>query len=102
MAYLPRAAALRSTVRSLLRPIRRLARRLSAPPPDPRTPIQRWHDRAEQHGARAVFNLGHGPDEMTQVTQRQSAELLPLLRARLRGDERLVLDLGCGPGRFTP
>ncbi|HET8533263.1 MAG TPA: class I SAM-dependent methyltransferase, partial [Methylomirabilota bacterium] len=53
------------------------------------------------HGIRAVLNLGHGPDEMARVTEMQRRELLPLLRSRLRGDERLALDFGCGPGRFT-
>jgi SAM-dependent methyltransferase len=98
MAYSPA----RPTVRSLLRPLRRLARRLIGPRPDRRPPIQQWHDRAREHGVRAVFNLGHGPEEMARVTEGQRAVLLPLLRARLRGDERMVLDLGCGPGRFTP
>ena len=101
MAHSPRPAALRPTIRALLRTVRRLTGHLFPPRPDPRTPIQRWHDRAHQHGARAVYNLGHGPEEMAQVTEKQCAVLLPLLRAQLRGDERLVLDLGCGPGRFT-
>jgi SAM-dependent methyltransferase len=39
---------------------------------------------------------------MERVTAAQRSELFPLLQSRLRGDERLVLDLGCGPGRFTP
>jgi len=101
MAHFPRVAAGRAPVRSLLRPLRQLARRLHSRL-DRRTPIQQWHDRAHQHGARAVLNLGHGPEELAHVTESQRALLLPLLQARLRGDERLVLDLGCGPGRFTP
>lgn len=31
----------------------------------------------------------------------QREKLFPLLRAQLRGHERLVLDYGCGSGRFT-
>lgn len=88
--------------RRLLKGIRRLARRCFPPRPDTRTPIEQWRDRAREHGARAVVNLGHGPEEMARVTELQGRELFPLLRSRLRGDERLVLDLGCGPGRFTP
>ena len=36
-----------------------------------------------------------------RVSAGHEAILLPLLAARLRGDERVVLDLGCGPGRMT-
>jgi SAM-dependent methyltransferase len=87
--------------RRLLRALRRRARRWFPPRPDSRSTIEQWRDRAREHGARAVFNLGHGPEEMARVTDLQRRELFPLLRARLRGDERLVLDFGCGPGRFT-
>lgn len=64
--------------------------------------IQRWELRAEKFGPRAVFHLGHPEDELDQVTRFQKERLYPLFRAGLRGDERLVLDLGCGTGRFTP
>jgi len=80
MAHFPRVAAGRATVRSLLRPLRQLARRLHSRL-DRRTPIQQWHDRAHQHGARAVLNLGHGPEELAHVTESQRALLLPLLQA---------------------
>jgi SAM-dependent methyltransferase len=68
---------------------------------DRRPLIQQWEDRARRHGARAVLNLGHSEEEVGPVTEFQRGELYPILRAALRGDEGLVLDFGCGPGRFT-
>lgn len=59
-----------------------------------------WTERALKHGERAVLNLGH--KDTAGITSVQHATLLPMLRARLHGDERVVLDYGCGPGRFTP
>ena len=60
-----------------------------------------WERRARAHGARAVVNLAHPPASFEAVTLRQKELLLPLFRDSLRGDERTVLDFGCGPGRFT-
>jgi SAM-dependent methyltransferase len=68
---------------------------------DHRPPIDQWEDRAQRFGVRAVLNLGHSEGEILRVTEGQRRELYPLFRASLRGDERLVLDFGCGPGRFT-
>jgi SAM-dependent methyltransferase len=45
--------------------------------------------------------MGHADDEVAAVTEKQKRVLLPLFRHQLRGDEKRVLDLGCGPGRFT-
>lgn len=61
-----------------------------------------WEDRARRYGARAALHLGHPASEVDAVTRRQRERLLPALSALLRGDERLALDFGCGPGRFTP
>ncbi len=66
------------------------------------TPLEQWEDRARRYGVRAVLNLGHPDDEVDRVTERQRRDLYPLLRAALRGGEQLLLDFGCGPGRFTP
>src|SRR5260370_20811478 len=63
--------------------------------------MQQWEDRAGKFGGRAVLDLGHSEAEIPQVAERQGRELYPLFRAALRGDERLILDFGCGPGRFT-
>lgn len=61
-----------------------------------------WEERAQQHGARSVLDIRHTEEEMAAVTERQKGILFPHLKGRLRGDERLVVDFGCGPGRFSP
>lgn len=61
-----------------------------------------WKRRVRRLGAHSVLNRGHPPSEAPQVDEWQKGILFPVLRRRLRGDERVVLDFGCGPGRFTP
>jgi SAM-dependent methyltransferase len=83
-----------------------LLRRLRAAWFDMRTPekdpLRRyWARRAIRYGHRSVLNLGHREAELPEVTAMQRAKLFPLLRAQLRGQERVVLDYGCGGGRFT-
>jgi len=88
---------MRSLVRKVLR---RCARPLGfGRPPGPGLPY--WEQRARQFGARSVLNLGHGDAEYQAVTESQKRELFPHLAGLLRGDERLAVDVGCGPGRFT-
>lgn len=60
-----------------------------------------WRRRAERDGAHSVVNRGHSPAESARLDAWQKGILFPILRRRLRGDEQLVLDFGCGPGRFT-
>ena len=60
-----------------------------------------WNKRVERYGNRAVFDLTHPEDELEQVTSRQKEAVFPYLKAHLRGDERTVLDFGCGSGRLT-
>ncbi len=48
------------------------------------------------------MNLAHSENEFDAVTNCQKAILYPHLKSRLKGNERRVLDFGCGPGRFTP
>ena len=60
-----------------------------------------WEKRAKKWGRRAVLNLGHAREAYESVTDYQKAILLPELSARLTGTEQTILDLGCGPGRFT-
>ncbi len=63
----------------------------------------RWWERmADRMGSRAVLHHGHSEEEMAQVTEWQRGILFPLLQQQLRGDEGIILDYGCGPGRFTP
>jgi SAM-dependent methyltransferase len=61
-----------------------------------------WRRRTRRYGRRAVLNLGHTEDEFEAVTRRQKEEIFPYFSRMLRGDERLLLDFGCGCGRFTP
>jgi SAM-dependent methyltransferase len=60
-----------------------------------------WRDRAQRLGRRSVLNISHPPEAFDRVTLYQKAVLFPLLRGQLRGNERTVLDYGCGPGRFS-
>lgn len=78
---------------------RRIAQRLRG---DAFDELVYWQDRAARLGARAVVNIGHTENEVQSVTDRQTAILFPLLREQLSGHESLVVDFGCGPGRFTP
>jgi SAM-dependent methyltransferase len=85
--------------------VRRVARRVKrmivgAPPP-PRSPAEAWDRRAREYGARAVYNLNHSEADLARVTEMQRQAIYPHVRAALRGDERVALDFGCGPGRFT-
>ena len=61
-----------------------------------------WQRRARRHGRRSVLNIAHGDAEYERLTTWQKSILFPLLQAHLNGSERVVLDFGCGPGRFTP
>jgi SAM-dependent methyltransferase len=60
-----------------------------------------WKTLAGDCGVYAVIDARHPPEEFDYVTRRQKEILFPLLRRLLHGDERTILDFGCGPGRFT-
>jgi SAM-dependent methyltransferase len=60
-----------------------------------------WRQRARRYGERAVFNIGHDEKELEEVTRKQKEEIFPYFRERLTGSEKVVLDFGCGTGRFT-
>lgn len=64
--------------------------------------MQYWEWRARKFGRRAVLDLGLPGIEIESFTSQQKQFLFPLLSERLTGTERVVLDFGCGPGRFTP
>jgi SAM-dependent methyltransferase len=78
--------------------MRRLLQARGAPSDD----IAQWERRARQFGARAVVNLDHSESDLERVTAGQKEELYPLFSEHIRVDDRLVVDLGCGTGRFTP
>ncbi len=64
--------------------------------------IPYWEERARKHGVRSVLNIRHTPEEVEAETRRQKDILFPLMARELAPEDRVVLDLGCGPGRFTP
>jgi ubiquinone/menaquinone biosynthesis C-methylase UbiE len=61
-----------------------------------------WERRARRHGRRSVLHKAHTDAQYEDITSWQKSILFPLLKAHLNGSERVVLDFGCGPGRFTP
>jgi len=63
--------------------------------------VEYWERRARQYGRRSVLNTGHSDTEFDSVTQLQKQVIFPYLQQALRGNEKLILDFGCGPGRFT-
>jgi SAM-dependent methyltransferase len=68
-----------------------------------RSALRMWKKRAKQYGRRAVLNIGHSEEELEAVTQMQKEKIFPFLKQELKkGDEKIILDLGCGMGRFTP
>lgn len=62
---------------------------------------QYWKKRVAKYGRHSVLNIGHSHDEFDAVTKTQKDFLFPLLRDHLTGEEKSILDFGCGPGRFT-
>jgi ubiquinone/menaquinone biosynthesis C-methylase UbiE len=65
------------------------------------SPMDYWEKRAQTYGKRSVLNIGHTDDEFDEVTTMQKKKILPVLKQQLQGDEKIVLDFGCGAGRFT-
>lgn len=63
-------------------------------------PAKYWRDRAQHYGKLAVGDISRLP-EFEAETGADKKDLLPFLRAQLRGDEKRALDFGCGFGRFT-
>ena len=55
----------------------------------------------ETYGKRAVLHLGHPNDEYEAVTEMQKNEIYPFFEKQIQTADKLVLDLGCGLGRFT-
>ena len=60
-----------------------------------------WSIRARRFGPRGVLNLAHDEADAPDVLARQEALLMPLLAERVGVGDHVVLDFGCGPGRFT-
>jgi ubiquinone/menaquinone biosynthesis C-methylase UbiE len=67
----------------------------------PKHGIRYWKKRAKNFGVRSVLNSAHKESEIAEVTAMQIREIFPHLLSVLNGKEQIVLDFGCGPGRFT-
>jgi ubiquinone/menaquinone biosynthesis C-methylase UbiE len=80
--------------------LKKVARKITVPPHEV-VGIPYWEERAKQYGARSVLNISHTAEELAEVTQMQIRQIFPYLRQELNGSERVILDYGCGPGRFT-
>tara|TARA_B100000780_G_C21011585_1_gene405103 strand:+ start:119 stop:805 length:687 start_codon:yes stop_codon:yes gene_type:complete len=60
-----------------------------------------WEERAQQMGRLAVLDSRHSDKEFDAVTDFQKQKLYPLLKQFLLPSDKIVLDFGCGVGRFT-
>jgi ubiquinone/menaquinone biosynthesis C-methylase UbiE len=87
--------AIRTRLRGLFN---RLNLKKSVPPG---SGLNYWEQRHKKYGVRSILNLGHTEEEVDAVTRMQKAKLFPLLAKQLNGHEKMILDFGCGPGRFT-
>lgn len=104
LRYATRVLAARSALANrVLLALRSIRRHVTgrAPPSLRGTGKEYWEERVRRYGRRSVLHIGYSEREYDELTSRQRAELLPHFTGCLRGDERLALDLGCGPGRFT-
>jgi len=61
-----------------------------------------WKRRVKFYGRRAVVNIRYGEDELDGLTEQQKKDLFPYLRKALSGKDKMIVDYGCGNGRFTP
>jgi len=52
-------------------------------------------------GKAGIFNTRMNPEAIKQCDALQRSVMLPLLRSQLNGTERVILDFGCGWGRWT-
>lgn len=63
--------------------------------------LEYWQMRAKKYGKYSVLNIAHSKVEFDEVTAKQKREIYPYFTACLKGNEKTILDFGCGPGRFT-
>ncbi|MBJ6724274.1 methyltransferase domain-containing protein [Geomesophilobacter sediminis] len=83
-------------------PLSRMLQRVPAPKGSSPNAVQEyWKARARLYGRRAVLNVNHAPEDFDRVTQYQKEEIYPHFATALTGKERVVLDYGCGVGRFS-
>jgi ubiquinone/menaquinone biosynthesis C-methylase UbiE len=65
------------------------------------TPFQYWENRVRTYGPRSVLHVAHANEDLEEITRMQEREIFPHFRLQLNGHEKVILDFGCGPGRFT-
>lgn len=63
--------------------------------------LEYWQSRAEKFGKQAVINIEHSPEAFETIRDKEKDVLFPILKRYLTGEEKLVLDFGCGVGRYT-
>ena len=62
--------------------------------------IDYWEKRTKKYGKRAVLNIANKDKSIGEITDFQINEIFPPLQKHLNGQEQMVLDFGCGIGRF--
>lgn len=67
----------------------------------PENNLEYWNKRAKQYGKRAVLNLAHSEEEYEKFTISQWMTLEKYLKPHILPSDKIALDYGCGPGRFT-
>jgi ubiquinone/menaquinone biosynthesis C-methylase UbiE len=60
-----------------------------------------WRHRAARLGSLAVLNIRYAHANLDTITARQAWRIFPSLISLLEPSDKIVLDLGCGAGRFT-
>jgi len=65
-----------------------------------RNNLEYWNERVEKYGDKSVLN-GNNMDYELSTTERQVDIIFPIIKENLIGNEKIILDYGCGPGRFT-
>ncbi|MBL8013823.1 MAG: class I SAM-dependent methyltransferase [Candidatus Omnitrophica bacterium] len=63
--------------------------------------LEYWRSRARKFGKQAVISIDHPVDHFEHVKNRDLNILFPYLQKFLTGKETLIMDFGCGVGRFT-
>jgi ubiquinone/menaquinone biosynthesis C-methylase UbiE len=60
-----------------------------------------WRRRAARYGSRAVVNITCVHHDLSELTTRHSQIVFPVFSSLVRPSDKIVLDYGCGAGRFT-
>jgi ubiquinone/menaquinone biosynthesis C-methylase UbiE len=68
---------------------------------DNKTGVKYWKYRVKKLGRLSVVNASHSIEEWNDLTNFQKKEIFPFLKEALSENDKIVLDFGCGPGRFT-